>query len=254
MKWFLSLIFIVVELLYHFEYIVSVINQSKWRNRYSQRFETRICLKQNSNAESGESKKFKIITPNDIGKIFDTSGSDDNEDDEDILFDEDDDAFGVTLKKGDESDQETEPEPEPEYSIVGVSQKESKVDLFELVPPKGSVSSTKETQIIGELEALFAMPGLSSISDSEKSNSTNDVVEEEVDEFAYYAQLDSRLDKSTFKKVKESMTVKVPKAPVDSVPRTFRYDPITKREDPMLYGSSKKQSNKQSAFLNFYFH
>lgn len=228
---YLSTIFVVTEFLYIFQDIYSKFCDSKSRYRYVQYYlspiddkckhltsttifdgssrsrsksSTAINLKADSNA-GNEGRKFKIITPNDIGKIFESSPSsetdeeDDDDDEEDFDFNDSDDSYDII-------NIESTVEEESEYSVIDIpknrpQQKPSLVDfkdeIAELVVPTmvSDVdvvpSNSKDSQIINELQALYSMSGMTTISEVPVKLIPQ---EETSDEFGY-ARLGQTLDK-----------------------------------------------------------
>lgn len=231
---YLSTIFVLTEFLYIFQDIYSKLCDSKSRYRYVQYYlnpiddkckyltsrtifdgssrssksSTAINLKADSNAGNSEGRKFKIITPNDIGKMFESSPNsemlDDDDDDDD---DDDEDEFNDSDDSSDIIRIESAVEEESEYSVIDISkyrtlQQPSPVDfkendIAELVLPTMvsendiAPSNSKDSQIINELQALYSMSGMSSISEEPAKLIPN---QETADEFGY-ARLDQTLDK-----------------------------------------------------------
>lgn len=226
---YLSIIFVVTEFLYIFQNIYSKFCDSKSRYRYVQYYlspvddkckylttttifdgssrsksSTAINLKADSNA-GNEGRKFKIITPNDIGKMFESTPSsetdeeDDDEDEEDFDFNDSDDSYDII-------NIESAVEEESEYSVIDIlkdrpPQKPSIIDfkdeIAELVVPTMvsdvdvAPSNSKDSQIINELQALYSMSGLTTISEVPVQSIPK---EETSDEFGY-ARLGQTLDK-----------------------------------------------------------
>ena len=234
---YLSAVFVLTEFLYIFQNIYSKFCDSKSRYRYVQYYLspiddkcryftsttvfggnspsrsskriTVINLKPDSNPGNSEGRKFKIITPNDIGKIFETSqnseGGDDDEDDDDD-DDDDDDEFDESDDPLDIVNQESLVEGEADYSVIDISkssplQKQRTTDfkddeIVELIVPTlvtevDFVPNSKDTQIMNELQALYSMSGMVELAEEPIKAKPQNETPDDLD----YAGLDRTLDK-----------------------------------------------------------
>lgn len=167
-------------------------------------FDTSLALKPSSDLPEG--KKFKVINPNEINKIFENNFKvkddlDQEEEDDEVDMDEDEIIEEEGLLISDMKEQDEVSEEVNEFSLISGSSEKSinpQQDIFNerevMAAADKQGSSGKESQILLELEALNAMNGLQRYEEEIKVTIVASDVEEKDDDFGY-GSLNQKLDK-----------------------------------------------------------